>query len=138
LLSLHLATHVLDHDSADSEGIGSSLRVCNLGVLVFVLAHNIMHVLGTVVEDIVQAMGCQDQTLKLFENADCLQFDRSLSRAHTENHTEADVLCLLNDVLTSKQVDDLEKLTKVKLLLAGNNIKKLVIFVMFVLHVIRA
>jgi hypothetical protein len=74
----------------------------------------------------------------LWEDDDHLQLDSSLSGAHTKDHTEADVLCLLNNVLASKQVDDLEKLTKVKLLLAGNNIEKLVILVMFVLHIVRA
>lgn len=81
-----------------------------------------MHVFSAVVEDIVQAVDSQYCTPAYFEDCNYLQLDSSLSCAHTKDHTEADVLCLLNNVLASKQVDNLEELTKVKLLLTGNNI----------------
>jgi hypothetical protein len=52
---IHLAAHILDHDSADAERVGRSLGVLDLSVLVLVLLHDAVHVFGSIVENIIEA-----------------------------------------------------------------------------------
>jgi hypothetical protein len=51
-----LSTHVLNHDTANTEDICGCSRVLNLGVFVLVLLHGLMHVICAVPQDIVQAI----------------------------------------------------------------------------------
>jgi hypothetical protein len=103
-----LSRHVLDHDTADTKNVGNSLRVLNLRVLDLVLSHNLVHLVGDVSENVVK------------------EFDSTLSGAHTQNHTEVDVLALLGNILMAHKLNGLEELLQVKILLRSNNVDHVV------------
>lgn len=109
-----LARHVLNHDTADTHGVGNSLWVLDLVVLVLVLAHDAVHVFANVAEDIVQ------------------ELDSSLTGAHTEDHAKVDVLHLGGNVRVAHEFDHLEELLAVQVLLRGNDVDHLVKVVLFV------
>lgn len=51
-----------------------------------------------------------------------LQFDGTPPGAHTQDQAEADVLAALRNIFVPHQLDNLEKLTQVKILLACDDI----------------
>lgn len=51
-----LATHVLNHDTADAENICGCSWVLNLGIFVLILFHGLMHVICAVPQDVIQAI----------------------------------------------------------------------------------
>jgi len=103
-----LSRHVLDHNTADTENIGNGLRVLNLRVLDLVFLHHLVHLVGNVSENVVK------------------ELDGTLSGAHTQNHTEVDVLALLGNVLMAHKLNGLEELLQVKILLRSNNVDHVV------------
>lgn len=50
-----LASHILDHDTADAENVGNAVGVLDLRILVFVSPHHFVHMLPNITEDVVQA-----------------------------------------------------------------------------------
>lgn len=51
-----LSTHILNHDAANTEDICGCSWVLDLGVLVLVLPHGLMHVICAIPQDIIQAI----------------------------------------------------------------------------------
>lgn len=131
-----LAAHVLDHYTADAQDVRSGLRVRDLGVLLRILLHGLVHVIRAIPEDVVQAkcvirVSEWPRSIELFND---LQLNSSLSSAHSQNQSKVDVLTLLGDVLVSQEVDNLEQLLKMKVLLTGYNVDHLVVVVLLVLQ----
>lgn len=117
-----LSAHILRHHAANAECVGRSFRVFHLGIFVFVLSHDIMHVIGAVPQNVVQAVEVILVQYRVGTSGDNSQFDGTLSGAHTKDQTKIDMLTALGDVLVAEKLDDLKELLQVEVLLTGNNV----------------
>lgn len=99
-----LSAHILYHDSTDSNGISHKLWVLDLLVLFLIPAHEVVHEIAYVSEDVIQ------------------ELDGAPTSAHAENKAEVDMLALICEVLVAHQLDDLKELLDMQILLGCDDL----------------
>ena len=112
-IDIPLGSHILNLDTSDSSFLSNSFRILDGGILGFVLFHLFMHDGLRLLDDLLQEDNC------------------TLSGTHSVNKTKINVLETVSP-REAQELEDFEKLCRVKILCRGDNVYHLVELILFV------